>query len=901
MGVNTEDLKAVSIVDVIGSRVPLKQNGREFQACCPFHKEDTPSFSVNPEKNIFKCFGCGESGDATDFIMKHENKTFQEAAEIVLGGSFQAAEPKKKKPKWQAIHPAPEECKNFDHFKHGKPSRIWTYRNEKGETLGYVCRFDLKEGKKEVLPRVFASNGEKKGWKWLGFTEPRPLYGLEKLSARPQAPVMIVEGEKAADAAEKLFPKNVVLSWIGGGNAIEKTNWEPIFGRVVILFPDADAAGVRAMAGGYITRRNGQKVYKEGLAHILDGNVARLLFVKNDPSKPKGWDVADEPDWTVEQAREYVKQRLVETLEEPQEDAVPPQPTQEEQPPLPQDFPDDLPPEAFNDQPEEPTLPAMKPPQLDGFRPMGYNKTETGTNEFFVYSKKARQVIRYTASGFSEGSLLQIADRYALQMEFPKGKGGQIDVVEAAQFIMNACYRKGVYDQENLRGIGAWMDGKSAIIHAGDHLIIDRQIRDLDQHGSRFIYEAQKSFGYNLREPLKQAEANELVRLFSMIAWERPVNAHLFAGWCVVAPVCGALYWRPHLWLTGGAGTGKTTAMNMLKDVLGKMAIHVQGNTSEAGIRQELGHNARPVIFDEADGDSRNDMERLQTILSLVRSSSSHDGGVILKGGATGSSKSFTIRSCFAFASISPQVSNAADKSRVTVLSLVKDPKVDSPKKWVEMQELMGRLLTEEWCERLQSRTVELLPILLENVRTFTAAAAAVFGDQRAGDQIGALLAGAYLLFSNGTITFKDAKQWIEAKDWSEIRSAENDEDNLFQHLMEQLVQVETGAGTRVDRSIGELVEVVVKDPQQGVLVMKSEAHDRLKRYGMKVDDKFLLISNSAYHIKKAVQDTPWAKGFNKILARIAGAENRSSTKFGGGIQTRAVAVPLLYFMEDIS
>lgn len=67
------------IVDIIGTHVKLKRAGANHTGCCPFHDEKTPSFSVSPSKQIFKCFGCGEGGNVVDFIIKHEKKTFPEA------------------------------------------------------------------------------------------------------------------------------------------------------------------------------------------------------------------------------------------------------------------------------------------------------------------------------------------------------------------------------------------------------------------------------------------------------------------------------------------------------------------------------------------------------------------------------------------------------------------------------------------------------------------------------------------------------------------------------------------------------------------------------------------------------------------------------------------------------
>src|SRR5689334_7291393 len=67
------------IVALIGETVKLTRRGRSFTGLCPFHKEKTPSFHVNPERGFFHCFGCKESGGAVDFVMKTEGRTFPEA------------------------------------------------------------------------------------------------------------------------------------------------------------------------------------------------------------------------------------------------------------------------------------------------------------------------------------------------------------------------------------------------------------------------------------------------------------------------------------------------------------------------------------------------------------------------------------------------------------------------------------------------------------------------------------------------------------------------------------------------------------------------------------------------------------------------------------------------------
>src|SRR3970040_2278954 len=84
MSDQVDEIKAKSdIVSVISDYITLKKAGKNFKALCPFHSEKTPSFVVSPEIQHFKCFGCGESGDAISFLEKYEGMDFYEALKFL--------------------------------------------------------------------------------------------------------------------------------------------------------------------------------------------------------------------------------------------------------------------------------------------------------------------------------------------------------------------------------------------------------------------------------------------------------------------------------------------------------------------------------------------------------------------------------------------------------------------------------------------------------------------------------------------------------------------------------------------------------------------------------------------------------------------------------------------------
>lgn len=74
-------LSRADIVNVINSRVPLKKAGKDYQACCPFHEEKTPSFTVSAQKQFYYCFGCGAKGNAISFLMDYEHLQYTDAIE----------------------------------------------------------------------------------------------------------------------------------------------------------------------------------------------------------------------------------------------------------------------------------------------------------------------------------------------------------------------------------------------------------------------------------------------------------------------------------------------------------------------------------------------------------------------------------------------------------------------------------------------------------------------------------------------------------------------------------------------------------------------------------------------------------------------------------------------------
>lgn len=877
-------LKAgVDIVDVIGRKIRLSKKGSEYVGVCPWHNDSDPSLHVNRTKQVFTCPVCTDkSGDVIDFLLAF-GYTYKEAAEELHGGPLDKPAPEKRElPKrtkpvqWTQVLPGEDApAPVFTHYKFGDPAKVWEYKTADGSTSGYVCRFNHADGSKDVLPFIYATDGKRVSWRYHAFDRPRPLFNLDRIADAKV--VILVEGEKAADFLGSVLPTHTFTCWTGGTNAVHFTDFTPLHGKTVIYWPDNDAPGRKAMA--YI-------------AAELKAHAQQEKFVHVPADLPKGWDGAD-VDWDEDGLRKWLRANMHDEIWAP--DVEPQKNNNNETIENPNDghgnpVVDEAKPTDSEDKrggtpPPKPRGKKEDPRDNPFFRVLGFETDENGA-VFVFFNKRMNCITRASVGGLTKNFFEFLAPSTFWETILPDGKDP-----ERVQWVINSCGSKLIFEEANIRGRGAWFDEGRAVLHTGQRLFVDGEPVALGDFDTEYIYAVGSRMNFEPRDPMRTNEARKLVDLLRRLRWERDVNAELLAGWCVVAAICGALDWRPHIWVTGAAGTGKSWVFeNVVSRIVGNIALRVQGETTEAGVRQSLGHDARPVIFDETEAEDKKAQDRVQSILGLMRGASTSDGGLTVKGSAGGSAKTYQIRSCFAFASIGVAVSQQSDRSRITMLTLAK--RGLNGDEWESFKHDYVTTITDEYIDALRSRIIRMIPTIKKNAKTFAKACAIVLGSQRAGDQAGALLAGAYALESDGLISDEAALELVKRHDWNEEKGLDTtrDEVRLFNHLMEQIVRVDEGGYT--ERNVGELIAVATNQIFGDHLTPEA-ASRKLARVGIKVDGDYIVISNTANELIKFLKDTAWAKNHNKVLGRLDGAKTYESTRFSAGIKSRAVGVPL--------
>lgn len=763
----------------------------------------------------------GGGGSGMELLMRRTGWTFAEAAKRIeehLGITPQRPEPPTK-----------------------GAERVWRY----SDTF-LVCRFP---GKK-IRPLCWSGSR----WDWKAPPAPRPLLNLDKLRTNPGT-VLIVEGEKAADAAAKLYPKAVVTTWPSGCKAIDKADWSPLQGRRIILWPDADAVGQQAM---------------DRLAQmLLRLPVNRVQMVAPPTDAPEGWDLAD-ATWTAEEAAAYIKANISAPLE-----------LDAEQP--------DLEPEP------EPEL-----PDLDAnahFTCLGFDG-----DAYYYRPHSTGQVLRLSRSAHTSTNLVALAASLEYWEQLAPGGRGGVDWTKAAAILFAIGAQRGVYNPDRIRGRGAWWDEKRTILHLGDRLIVNgRTHMVLKPFDSRYLYQRMSELhGPGNEKPLGDAEAFEILELANRFHWEVPASGLLLAGWVTLAPICGALPWRPHAWLTAAAGSGKSAILDRyVAPLLADMGLIVAGNTTEAGLRQTLRCDALPVVFDEAESNEKADQVRMQNILALARVASSESHATMLKGSPGGDVTRFNIRSMFLMSSIATALKQGADRSRFAQLTLrspTELPKEDRIKHWEQLDRDLDRLVTHEASLRLIARTVSLIPTIRQSVRVFSRVAAEHFDSQRLGDQYGTLLAGAWSLMSSQVPTDAQANQLITSNDWEPYSQTTEvpDEQRCIHRILQHQVRVEAESKT-ISRTLGELVEIAGHRATD-FDIASSKAQDVLGRHGLKVDSDQgqLLVSNTAEALASILKETPWSHSWATVLSRLQGATKAGAVRFrGAGAVSRAVALQI--------
>lgn len=544
--------------------------------------------------------------------------------------------------------------------------------------------------------------------------------------------------------------------------------------------------------------------------------------------------------------------------------------------------------------------PAASAPETDKkgfiggyFRPLGWS-CEDGQMLYYFYLRSTMSIVKYKTSALNKANLLSIAPLEFWLISFPNRDSSNYDVTTAMDYLINFCNQVGYYDTENIRGRGAWQEKSGVVFHAGQQLISDKKRYNLGGLDTKFTYVYNKAIDMPIEDPLSMGESAMVAKLLMKLNWQTRADAILLAGWLALAPISGILKWRPHIWITGPRGNGKSWVLeNIVNEVIGNIAVSVQGTAAtEPAVRQKLNSDALPVTIDEGEGNDERAAQRMQEIIGLARAASSEKSPAIAKGGKDGKAIDYFVRSCFLFVSINPQLVNDSDKRRFCVLEL---KKLADANQFNELEKLRNKAIFENFGARFQARIINLAENIQKSIKIFTHAVAKLIEDRAIGDQFGALLGGWWHIWNDDIvkpeIALEEAAAILDFRNVQEDKEDLTDEQRCLQQILSQEIRIEAEnyIGTK---TVGELVECAF-NYQPNSKPSQAEANERLMRLGIRVLNDDLLILNNSVFVKKVLTGTPWQISWNTILLRLKGASRRSNTRFAAGMSGRCVSINL--------
>ena len=502
---------------------------------------------------------------------------------------------------------------------------------------------------------------------------------------------------------------------------------------------------------------------------------------------------------------------------------------------------------------------------------------------------------------FALARLSWFAKRWPIKSGRNTGKPDWIAIVDE---IVAYSQSLGAYEPGKLCGRGFWREEDGLTIHLGDRLLPPgkKAFVDPEDYASGKIYaKLQRLDGPHPKKKLRLEECQKLLGIFEDLLWENPLSAYLLAGWTVLAPFSGYLRWRPHVWITGDAGCGKTTIMSdLVVPLTAGVSLHAEGSaTSEPGLRQELGSDALPVILDEPEKDEKAAAQRIKVIIRMMRSASSTKAKVY-KGTMSGKGQSFETRSMFCLGSVGGAVGGQQDKQRISLLQLRHHRTMGSVEKQEEHYHgILKRLarITPELSRQMLARTTEWARTgkLDDLIETSIVAATTILGDRRHGDQYGTLLAGAYILQNDDLPTEDEMVAWMKDLGLDQYVDLEGTDPEGLQ-ILEGLFQVQEMVLTNKGNfkcSVGEMVSLVIKNPaleEKPGRIPYSAAKHYLKDLGFRVEGGHLYVANRSKWIRRQVS-VAYEHSWYHLLRTMPGAEKGPQLWFPG-YSSRTTQIP---------
>lgn len=507
--------------------------------------------------------------------------------------------------------------------------------------------------------------------------------------------------------------------------------------------------------------------------------------------------------------------------------------------------------------------------------PLGFDE-----DNCYFFSETKKTVIKIATASFSKTRMMELAPLEFWQASFPKKSG--VDWETAQSYLITESSKAGEYDPNRVSSTGFFRKkNMMPSFNYGDGLISLTPQNEAVEFPLCQVGDHLFSRGELLEKPskelqLSQDQARQLMDGIDWIAWVNgELDTKLLLGWIFCANIAGALPWRPHIWITGAAGRGKTYVQNKIIGPSLLFKKTMAGKTTEAGLRQKIRNTAPAVIFDEAEIVSKGDIDKVGNLVDFFRIASSESEGAIIKGTAGGKAIDYRPRFCACLASINVGIRTEQDESRFSIL---------------EIKRTDGRAFMENAHDKIinlthgPDYTISFFSRVFFSMNRFFRNHEKIHKilsqkkNARFADHHASLAAGYITLVQDEEL--KDAQSFCEYNNYFipqvDMKTASTDDQALTKLLISM-----TRRGAE-ETSILNLMQGANLEPHGGESKL-------LETLGLRIVNDSVLVSVS--HSASFFKNTQWEGSHSRALMRIEGAKSTSG-RFSGKV-FKAISIPI--------
>jgi hypothetical protein len=710
---------------------------------------------------------------------------------------------------------------------------------------------------------------------------PKAVFGMPAVEA--------TEGqeERAAILGAEAVPGFIATGWNSGGKKLGICDLEPLAGRRVYIYPDADEPGIktaRQLKEALDGLRSDQEGNDSGDGDPASSRAGSSSLVKICAPLAEAVERFGDTADIVEALQVRTPEELAEyiltgpALEAPRE-ATPEGPEHEDSPgagTAPSISGDSRPGAGAPATPRPPaggtpvTPHTPLDPSIFPFRILG-----TADDGLTYFLDRSGRLAKFKLSTLTKNQLQTLAPLSFWVANF--GRKGRADWDDATDGLIEIA-GKIDFDPEVIRGTGAWREPATAEnpvwLCYNDGCVVH------GPHSEHRVYlrRAFRDIGIDA-EPASFDLRREMVEAAMAMSFETKIDAARLLAWAILSPFGGALTWRPSGLITGDSESGKTTALNLVVRPcagIGDEDICTGGESSGAGVRQHDRYSSRPVVIEEADDDTDKKKRNRDEIFSIMRESTSDDSPKAWKGTIDGQGMTFTMRKMFIFAAISPIVNANADRNRLFYVNMKKAE--GGAKAWKPIKKRIQAAFSAANCAALRAFVWARLGEIIEGADFFSPLCEEAGRLSTRYAYLEATLFSAYhIVFKDGLPTEDDARRFLEtAYELQKPEERTNEAEDMVERLLDEVVPV---SGDRSKMLPLRSILVAIKTRKQIIggnvedettTELSTSEWLKLKQtawsYGLGVNKSGeLCVQNNHHAITKI---TGFGRGYSKLLKR---------------------------------